>query len=175
MSHVSITPDPDRDPATMDFPPKIKPGALDRYTDTALDARMDEMIAVKMDLRRGDVEKLQAWMHSDQYEKAQALRHADLTECAKSLEFLVNEVLRHPSGGTERAAAFLASLYNGHRVKCDLSGIFALDSSFFEHTLNVMRLCFETHREPHSFFANGNEIFERIIKQYGLEKRRRKS
>lgn len=27
----------------------------------------------------------------------------------------------------------------------------------------------------YSFFANGNEIFEAIIKQYGLEKRRRKS
>ena len=175
MSDLNIAIDPDRDPATVDLPASIKPGALDRYLPPDLAARMDEMVAVKFDLRRGDIEKLQAWMHSDQYEQAQALRHADLTECTKSLEFLVNEVLRHPSGSTERAAAFLASLYNGGRVKCDLSGIFALDSSFFEHTLNVMRLCFETHREPHSFFANGNEIFERIIKQYGLEKRRRKS
>lgn len=97
MSALHVVPDNERDPATTDLPPRIKPGALDRYTDAALDACMDEMVAVKMDLRRGDVEKLQAWMHSDQYEKAQALRHADLTECANSLEFLVNEVLRHPS------------------------------------------------------------------------------
>lgn len=175
MSTCDIFLDADREPATTNWPPSLKSGALDRYLPPDLEERLDEMVCIKMDVRRRDIEKLQAWMHSDEYEKAQALRHANLSECMKSLEFLVNEVLRHPSGGTARIAAFLASLYNGHRVKCDLSEISALDCNFFEHFQNVLRLCFETHREPHSFFQEGNRIFEQIIERYGLEKKPRRT
>ncbi len=136
----------------------------------------DEKIwKVTMTVRGEDqLRKLNAWMSSDDYEKAQTIRAADLAQCLKSLEFCVNAVLTRPSGGTARIAAFLASLYNGSRVKVDLSGIFALDMEHFAHVQNVIRLCYESGREPHSFFKKGNDIFERIIADYGLEKRRRK-
>jgi hypothetical protein len=51
----------------------------------------------------------------------------------------------------------------------------SLDSANFEHLLNILRLRFETHREPHQFFVNGGALFEQIIADWGLEKRRRKS
>jgi hypothetical protein len=86
----------------------------------------------------------------------------------------IYKTARGKGGGTARIAAFLASLYNGSRVKVDLSGIFALDMEHFAHVQNVIRLCYESGREPHSFFKKGNDIFERIIADYGLEKRRRK-
>jgi hypothetical protein len=125
---------------------------------------------------RGESElaKLRAWKDSDAYERAQAIRAAELAQCIDSLKFCVKAVLERPSGGTARIAQFLASLYNGDRVRADVSGIGALDGEHFQHLMNVLRLCFETHREPHSFFKNGNAIFEQIIADYGLEKRRRR-
>lgn len=146
---------------------ELDPSALER-------THRDGMVSVTMTIPADDVPKLHAWMSADTYEQAQAIRAADLAQCLNSLEFCVNAVLTRPSGGTARIAAFLASLYNGTRVKVDLSGIGALDPEHFAHVMNVMRLCFETSREPHSFFKKGNDIFERIIADYGLEKRRRK-
>lgn len=56
-----------------------------------------------------------------------------------------------------------------------MSQLFNFDDVHFAHLMNALRLCFETHREPHSFFVNGGAIFEEIIERHGLEKRRRKS
>lgn len=156
-------------------PPAILPGALDRYTDDDLERSLDEMVSVKFKLRRRDIEKLQAWMHSDDYEKAQALRRVDLKACLESLRFCVDVALHHDYGTAIYTARFLASFYNGNRVQADVSSLFNFDGLHFEHLMNALRLCHETHREPHSFFVNGNAIFEEIIKRHGLEKRRRKS
>ena len=120
-----------------------------------------------------DAPKLHAWMQSDIYEKAEVIRKADLAECTKSLEHVINYASREYGGAAEVFASFLASLYNGNRVKADVSRIGALDRSNFEHLMNVMRLCFMAHREPHDFFKNGNDIFEYIIRRHGLEKRKR--
>lgn len=120
-----------------------------------------------------DAPKIQAWMQSDTYEQGEAIRNANIKECTKSLEHVVNYATREYGSGAEVFAAFLGSLYNGNRVKADVSRIGALDACNFEHLMNVMRLCKMTHREPHSFFKNGNNIFEAIIKRHGLEKRRK--
>ena len=120
-----------------------------------------------------DAPKLLAWMQSDNYEKAEELRKANLAECTKSLEHCVNFASREYGSGATVFAQFLASLYNGNRVKADVSGIRSLDAMNFEHLMNVMRLCFRASREPHEFFKNGNDLFERIIKRHGLEKRRK--
>lgn len=168
MNAVAINP-------TIEPVVAFKPDALDRYTDDDLERRLDEMVTVKFNLRRRDIEKLQAWMHSDDYEKAQALRQADLKACLESLKFCVDIALHHDYGTAIYTARFLASFYNGHRVQADVSALFNFDDLHFAHLMNALRLCHETHREPHSFFLDGNAIFEEIIKRHGLEKRRRKS
>ncbi len=56
-------------------------------------------------------------------------------------------------GSSRVFAHFLASLYNGFRVKADVSDIGVLDPESFEHLMNVMRLCSMTQREPHTFRA----------------------
>lgn len=120
-----------------------------------------------------DAPKLWAWMQSDNYERAEDIRKVDLAEGTKSLEHCVNYASREYGSASLVFAEFLASLYNGNRVKADVSGIRSLDVSNFEHLMNVVRLCFQWHQEPHCYFKNGSEIFEAIIKRHKLEKRRR--
>lgn len=133
----------------------------------------DRMVEFTLTVPETDAPKLQAFMNSDSYEKAEAIRDADIEECTKSLEHCVNYASREYGSGATVFAQFLASLYNGNRVKADVSGISSLDRSNFEHLMNVLRLCKITSSEPHSFFKNGNDIFEAIIKRHGLEKRRK--
>ena len=133
----------------------------------------EKMVKFTLTLPETDVRKLHSFMQSDNYEKAEALREADIEECTNSLEHCVNYASREYGSGATVFAQFLASLYNGNRVKADVSGISSLDGRNFEHLMNVMRLCFIAHRKPHSFFKNGNDIFEAIIKRHGLEKRRK--
>lgn len=133
----------------------------------------NKQIEVTVTCRAADYPKLRAWMQSDTFERAEAIRKANLAECTKSMEYCVNYASREFGSGSTVLAQFLASLYNGNRVKADVSGIGSLDRSNFEHLMNVMRLCFMAHMEPHSFFNNGNDIFEHIIKRHGLEKRRK--
>lgn len=73
----------------------------------------------------------------------------------------------------EIAEAMPDGMYNGARVKFDVSDLKLLDGGNFEHALNCMRLCQETCREPHQFFENGGAMFEQIIKEWKLEKKRR--
>lgn len=133
----------------------------------------DKMVKFTLTLPETDLRKLQTFMSSDNYEKAEALRAADIEECTKSLEHCVNYASREYGSGAMVFAQFLASLYNGNRVKADVSGIRSLDRRNFEHLMNVLRLCVIAQQEPHSFFKNGNDIFENIILRHGLEKRRK--
>lgn len=52
-----------------------------------------------------------------------------------------------------------------------MSDIGALDPENFEHLMNVLRLCYMTQREPHTFIDNGSEVFEGIISLWGMEKK----
>jgi len=128
----------------------------------------ERRVTVEMTLRESEVEKLHAWMSSEVYERAEKLRLARLEDCVQSLRFVVDTVRKHPSGGTQVLATVLASLYNGIRFKVDLSDLRRLDPEYFQHALNVIRLCFEDHREPHTYFEKGGAIFEAIFQQYGL-------
>lgn len=131
------------------------------------------MRKVTITLPDADLPKLQAWMHSDTWEKAEAIRKANLQEWLKSLEEALNWALRHDTSGARVFATLLASMYNGNRVKFDVSDLKLLDMANFEHAMNCIRLCQETHREPHSFFVNGGQLFERMIADWKLEKKRR--
>jgi hypothetical protein len=135
-----------------------------------------ETVTVTLTISADKVDKLHAFMASDTWEKAEAARKADLDGCIDSLERAVKIATTHyGTSGGRVFATFLASLYNGNRVKVDASDICNLDAANFEHLLNILRLRFETHREPRQFFENGGDLFEQIIKDWGLEKRRRKS
>lgn len=132
-----------------------------------------EMMTLRITLPRGDYQKLNDFMNGDAWEKAQEIRKANLSACLKSLEEALNWALRHDCSGARVFATLLASLYNGRRVKMDVSDLALLDMGNFEHAMNVIRLCMETRREPHSFFVDGGELFEKMIKQWGFEKNRR--
>jgi hypothetical protein len=159
--------------ATMDTPTPTLEIVLKDINEGRHIPDPNKKIRVELTVPETDLPKLHAWMHSDTHEKAEAVRNAGIEECTESLEYVVNYAAREYGSGAKVFATFLASLYNGNRVKADVSDIGALDACNFEHLMNVLRLCFATHQEPHSFFKNGNAIFEGIIKRHGLEKRRK--
>lgn len=133
----------------------------------------DRMIKLEVTIPRDKYQKLTDFMSSDTLEKAQELRKARLDDCMKSIEVAVTWAVKHDNSGARVFATLLASMYNGNRVKFDVSDLKLLDDANFEHALNCMRLCQETCREPHQFFQNGGEIFETFIKDWKLEKKRR--
>lgn len=138
-----------------------------------LDSQRDGMVRVSITLPRANLKKLSDFMNSDDWEKAQAARKARLDDCLKSLEVAVNWALKHDTSGARVFATLLASMYNGNRVKFDVSDLKLLDAGNFDHAMNCIRLCQETHREPHQFFQNGGTLFEQIIRDWKLEKKRR--
>lgn len=133
----------------------------------------DRMMSVRIELPRSRYKQLNDFMSGDAWEKAEALRKARLVDCLKSLEVAVTWALKHDTSGARVFATLLASMYNGNRVKFDVSDLKLLDPENFEHALNAMRICQELHREPHQFFKNGGELFERLIKDWKLEKKAR--
>lgn len=135
----------------------------------------DALVSVTMEIPAAKVDKLHAFMAADTWEKAMAARDADLAKCRESLVACVRFVFEHRASSTRFIASVLASLYNGERVQVDLSNIGLLDMKWAAHVLNVIRLRYEDMREPHSYFKNGNELFERMIREYRLEKRRRRA
>ena len=128
---------------------------------------------LEVEIRANEYEKLLAFWHSDSFEKASAARDARLDVCLKSAEIALNWTTRHNCSGARIFATLLASLYNGNRVKLDVSDLRGLDAGNFEHALNVIRLSFETHSEPHTWFQNGGRIFEKMIDDWGMDKKRR--
>lgn len=148
----------------------VRPLDQVRYTPEA----GDELVRVTATLRRGELEKFNAFMSGDAWEKAQAARNADLDKCAQSVAALLNAARQHlGTSGGRVCATLLASLYNGDRVKFDVSDLRRLDQCLFEHAMNTMRICYELNREPHQFFDNGGRLFEEMIETWGLEKKRR--
>jgi hypothetical protein len=132
-----------------------------------------EMATVTLTIPADKIAKLDAFMASDTWEKAQALREAGIDEGAKSLGHCLKFALEQDCSGARVFATFLASLYNGERVKADVSDLRRLDPANFEHLMNVLRLSFETNSEPHTFFQNGGDLFERLIRDWRLEKPRK--
>lgn len=135
----------------------------------------DAQIDVTLSIRRGDFDHLQSWMDRDAIDQARAARDADLNGRINSLSVLLNHALRHAgTSGGRICATLLASMYNGDRVKFDVSDLRnGLDHNLFEHAMNAIRLCRETNMEPHEFFEKGGTLFEQMIRDWGLEKRRK--
>lgn len=132
----------------------------------------DGMVTVTMSA--DDYPKLQAFWNSGAYEAAQAAKDGVIEAGLESIKVAMEWALKHDCSGAAVFARLLASLYNGDRVKMDASRlIFTLDCENFEHAMNVIRLCRATSREPHSFFVDGNRLFEQMIAQWGFEKKRK--
>lgn len=131
-------------------------------------------INITTTMPRAKLEKFNAAMHSDDWEKQQELRTAKLETCVESIKVAMDWAMKSDCSGAATFARLLASLYNGDRVQMDASRlVFSLDSTNFEHAMNVIRLCHETSREPHTFFVNGGALFEKLIADWGFEKKRR--
>lgn len=134
-----------------------------------------EQFEVTLQMTRDRLNKLQAFMDGDMWDAAQAAREAKLSECTKSVAVLLNTARRHMgTSGGRVCATLLASLYNGERVKFDVSDLRRLDMALFEHALNTMRACYELSMEPHQFFENGSQLIEQMIADWGLEKKKRR-
>lgn len=131
-------------------------------------------ISITVTLPRAKFEKLNAMMDCDSWERTQELHQASLQQCVTSIEVALNWAMHHDCSGAAAFARLLGSLYNGNRVPMDLSRlVFSLDAKNFEHAMNVIRLCHETRREPHTFFDNGGELFETMIGNWGFENKQR--
>lgn len=137
-----------------------------------IDSQSDDMVRVSVILPRANLQKLHDFMSVDTWEKAEAARKARLDDCLKSLEIAVNFAIRHDTSGARVFATLLASMYNGARVKFDVSDLKLLDRANLEHAMNSIRLCQETNREPHQFFQDGGKLFEQMIRDWKLEKKR---
>lgn len=133
---------------------------------------LNDLVEVTLLVRRRDINLVKSLAQSNALEKMVNIRKLDYDQMQASLTHCVR-MAQCDHGGARVMAQFMASLYNGDRVKADVSGIRSLDLENFEHLMNAMRFCYEMNSEPHKFFVNGNDLFERIIKNWGLEKRRR--
>lgn len=131
-------------------------------------------VQVTLSVAPRHLQKLMELMDSGAWERAQEARAANQTGWAMSASrVLYCARNHHGTSGGRVCATLLASLYNGQRVRFDVSDLLLLDRELFEHAMNTMRLCYETNSEPHTFFEGGGAIFEEMIETWGLEKKRR--
>lgn len=113
------------------------------------------------------------------WQKRIAVKQAEKEQGEKSLRHLIDLVMhKHFScGSSYTIARILGSLYNGYRIRCRLDDIGGLDADALEHVFHVMRLHFSGGAEIHTYFdgreglPSGNEVFEKMILDYGLEGR----
>jgi hypothetical protein len=136
----------------------------------------DPDVVMRITLPRSTMLKALSLFESGAWEKAQAARDVRLSGCRRALDALFNTQRQHlGTSGGRVCATLLASLYNGDRVKFDVSDLRRLDEDLFEHAINTMRLCYELNAEPHTFFTEGGRLFEEMIERWGLEKKRRRA
>lgn len=151
----------------MNAPIPIRPFVIDS------ERLSDQQVKVTVTLPANRLDKLHAWLGGDAWERAEAVRRADLDEAPQSVLELYRYAQMSGTSGGCVAATLLASLYNGDRVKFDLSSLKRLDRTAYEHAMKVIRVCVEWNLEPHQFLQDGGARFEQMISAWGLEKRRR--
>ena len=61
------------------------------------------------------------------------------------------------------------SLYNGNRFPFDLTDFRALEASVFDACISVLRMDGEVRREVHTYFKNGDEIWQEMIARWGFK------
>ena len=114
-------------------------------------------------------EMLDEFFNGARYKAIVESKQADRHTHIESLRHLYELTQKHWKTGQARVIArFLASLYNGYRFPFDLTDFRILDSDIFEHCINVLRLDSRPAQEVHCYFERGGELWERMIKDYGI-------
>lgn len=78
------------------------------------------------------------------------------------------EVAQGHSGQCRYIAAFLLGLYDGQRFRFDLTDLRCIDYELFEDCLTVLRMDFQPLREVHTYFKDGDRLFEQLAKDLGI-------
>lgn len=90
-------------------------------------------------------------------------RKKELGMQVEALGRLVSLCLSHRGGGTYPIIDFLMSMYDGEYYRPDMQLLSRrIDAQHFEDVLSVMRLYRATGMEPHTFFTDGQALFERL-------------
>lgn len=89
----------------------------------------------------------------------------------ESLKRLFAFAEQHSTGGSRVIVSVLASLYNGHRFRVDLTDLRLLDSQFHQDVLNVLAMDKMPEQEVHCYFDKGGQRFEALFERYGLPDR----
>jgi len=90
------------------------------------------------------------------------------TQGIKALESLFEFASTNSCGGSRVIAEILASLYNGHRFKVDLTDLRLLDSQRFSEVIQVLHLDHKPEQEVHCYFRHGGARFEKMFRDYRL-------
>jgi len=81
----------------------------------------------------------------------------------RALQRLVTLCLRHQGGSTFPIIHFLMSLYNGEYYRPDMQLLCGrVDDGHFDDVVQVMRLYRSNRVEPHVYFKDGSQKFERL-------------
>jgi len=90
-------------------------------------------------------------------------RKNELSEQIEALGRLVSICLSHRGGATYPLIDFLMGMYDGECYRPDMQLLSRrIDTQPFEDVLRVMRLYRATGREPHTFFTDGQALFQRL-------------
>jgi hypothetical protein len=72
------------------------------------------------------------------------------------------------SGQSRYIARFLAGLYNGSRFPFDLTDLRCIDTTLFEHCINVLRMDATPLKEIHLYFEDGESRFEQMVRDWRI-------
>lgn len=78
-------------------------------------------------------------------------------------------VARSDTGQSRVCAHFLLGCYNGSRFPFDLTDLRGLDIELFEDCIAVLRMDKSPQQEVHHYFENGGQLFEQMVKDWGVE------
>lgn len=84
-------------------------------------------------------------------------------------EKALKELMPIAQGGTGQStvvAKFLLGLYNGHRFPFDMTEFRRLDREVFEKCQAVLMMDAQPEREVHTYFEDGQRIFEELADIY---------
>lgn len=93
-----------------------------------------------------------------------------------ALQLLVSAVRRNPGcGQTQRIARFLLGLYNGRNHPFDLTNLRGLDGNLRQACLDALALDSLGLGECHTWFKNGDRIWQEMQRDYSASPKWRKA
>lgn len=96
------------------------------------------------------------------------------TNGADALSRLLPVALRD-TNQSKHVAGFLLNLYNGERFHFDMCHLGSIDHELFLDCITVLMMDFSPGPEIHTYFENGNAVFEGIAEDWGFKDYTKKS